>query len=265
MGVARPSIATPPTAHAAPCSRGGAAQRLLMDSGVPIPPLQHPPQHRSNARSSPSIACATPCAAMACRHGLAQHRAFLKRPQHVACQSRFLSIHTFTPASMAVPTSVGAAVEAASARYPLAKGFRPSYGTAGFRALAELLDSTMFRCVAGAAPKIAWPVARPDSSRPFQRFQLRHYDGRARHQGLRDHRHLHHRLAQPSARQRRQAGGAERGDAVPGVGGGCWDVAWRGAEVGQGEAGVGLQLRRCATRRGQPECPLLPPVACSIV
>ncbi|PSC72140.1 phosphoacetylglucosamine mutase [Micractinium conductrix] len=47
---------------------------------------------------------------------------------------------------MAVPTSVGAAVEAASARYPLAKGFRPSYGTAGFRALAELLDSTMFRC-----------------------------------------------------------------------------------------------------------------------
>lgn len=45
----------------------------------------------------------------------------------------------------AVPASVAAAVEAASRPYQLPAGFRPSYGTAGFRAVADLLDSTMFR------------------------------------------------------------------------------------------------------------------------
>ncbi|KAL4450013.1 hypothetical protein ABPG77_010682 [Micractinium sp. CCAP 211/92] len=47
---------------------------------------------------------------------------------------------------MAVPASIEAAVAAASRPYQLPAGFRPSYGTAGFRATADLLDSTMFRC-----------------------------------------------------------------------------------------------------------------------
>lgn len=35
---------------------------------------------------------------------------------------------------------------AASARHSKAPEFKPSYGTAGFRAAASLLDSTLFRC-----------------------------------------------------------------------------------------------------------------------
>lgn len=44
------------------------------------------------------------------------------------------------------------AVAAASRPYPLPAGFRPSYGTAGFRAVADLLHSTMFRCRSQPAP-----------------------------------------------------------------------------------------------------------------
>lgn len=39
-----------------------------------------------------------------------------------------------------------AAVRSASAAYPKPAEFRPSYGTAGFRAEASLLPSTVFRC-----------------------------------------------------------------------------------------------------------------------
>ncbi|KAF8061373.1 PGM3 [Scenedesmus sp. PABB004] len=39
-----------------------------------------------------------------------------------------------------------AAVRAASAAWPKPEGYRPSYGTAGFRDRAELLPSTVFRC-----------------------------------------------------------------------------------------------------------------------
>jgi phosphoacetylglucosamine mutase len=39
-----------------------------------------------------------------------------------------------------------AAVRAAAATYPKPEAFRPSYGTAGFRAEASLLPSTVFRC-----------------------------------------------------------------------------------------------------------------------
>ena len=62
-----------------------------------------------------------------------------------------LSGLTATPATaMAVPT-VEQAVAAASRAYPLPAGFRPAYGTAGFRAVADLLHSTMFRCDGGSA------------------------------------------------------------------------------------------------------------------
>ena len=44
---------------------------------------------------------------------------------------------------MAAPN---AAVLEASALYKLPSGFKPAYGTAGFRAQAQLLDSTVFRC-----------------------------------------------------------------------------------------------------------------------
>ncbi|KIZ01684.1 hypothetical protein MNEG_6281, partial [Monoraphidium neglectum] len=39
-----------------------------------------------------------------------------------------------------------ATIEAASAKHPKQATFRPSYGTAGFRCEASLLDSTVFRC-----------------------------------------------------------------------------------------------------------------------
>lgn len=39
-----------------------------------------------------------------------------------------------------------AALKAASAAYPKPASFQPSYGTAGFRADASLLESTVFRC-----------------------------------------------------------------------------------------------------------------------
>lgn len=39
-----------------------------------------------------------------------------------------------------------AALRAASAAYPKPANFQPSYGTAGFRAEASLLPSTVFRC-----------------------------------------------------------------------------------------------------------------------
>lgn len=39
-----------------------------------------------------------------------------------------------------------AAVRAACAAYPKPADFKPSYGTAGFRAEASLLPSTVFRC-----------------------------------------------------------------------------------------------------------------------
>jgi phosphoacetylglucosamine mutase len=39
-----------------------------------------------------------------------------------------------------------AALAEASARFPPAEGFRPAYGTAGFRAAAHLLPATIFRC-----------------------------------------------------------------------------------------------------------------------
>lgn len=39
-----------------------------------------------------------------------------------------------------------AAVRAASAQYPLPAGFKPSYGTAGFRCASDLMASTTFRC-----------------------------------------------------------------------------------------------------------------------
>ncbi len=53
------------------------------------------------------------------------------------------------------------AVAAASRPFPLPAGFRPSYGTAGFRAMADLLHSTMFRC--GCAPV---PSQRPAPALP---------------------------------------------------------------------------------------------------
>jgi hypothetical protein len=62
-----------------------------------------------------------------------------------------LSSLTATPATaMAVPT-VEQAMAADSRAYPLPAGFRPAYGTAGFRAVADLLHSTMFRCEGGSA------------------------------------------------------------------------------------------------------------------
>lgn len=39
-----------------------------------------------------------------------------------------------------------AALKAACAAYPKPADFKPSYGTAGFRAQASLLPSTVFRC-----------------------------------------------------------------------------------------------------------------------
>ncbi|KAI3438187.1 hypothetical protein D9Q98_000624 [Chlorella vulgaris] len=42
--------------------------------------------------------------------------------------------------------SIEQAVASSSRAYVLPPGFRPSYGTAGFRAVADLLHSTMFRC-----------------------------------------------------------------------------------------------------------------------
>lgn len=44
------------------------------------------------------------------------------------------------------PLLDGAALRAACAAYPKPADFRPSYGTAGFRAEASLLPSTVFRC-----------------------------------------------------------------------------------------------------------------------
>jgi hypothetical protein len=46
----------------------------------------------------------------------------------------------------ATPAMDAAAVAAASARHPKPVGYTPSYGTAGFRDAASLLDSTVFRC-----------------------------------------------------------------------------------------------------------------------
>ena len=51
------------------------------------------------------------------------------------------------------------ALKAASAQYPKPKDFRPSYGTAGFRALAALLPSTMFRCGRPRRAPLACPLA----------------------------------------------------------------------------------------------------------
>jgi hypothetical protein len=42
--------------------------------------------------------------------------------------------------------SVQQSVRDAAQQYPKPAGFTPSYGTAGFRATAELLTSTLFRC-----------------------------------------------------------------------------------------------------------------------
>jgi hypothetical protein len=39
-----------------------------------------------------------------------------------------------------------ASVRAAAAAFPKPEAFKPSYGTAGFRAEASLLSSTVFRC-----------------------------------------------------------------------------------------------------------------------
>lgn len=47
-----------------------------------------------------------------------------------------------------------ASLAAASRPYPLPPGFRPSYGTAGFRAVADLLHSTMFRWAGSEGPPI---------------------------------------------------------------------------------------------------------------
>ncbi|KAI8470507.1 MAG: phosphoacetylglucosamine mutase [Monoraphidium minutum] len=51
---------------------------------------------------------------------------------------------TLAPAGAA--TMDAAAVSAASAAHPKPAGFKPAYGTAGFRCDAGLLDSTVFRC-----------------------------------------------------------------------------------------------------------------------
>lgn len=56
------------------------------------------------------------------------------------------------------------AVAAASRPYPLPAGFRPSYGTAGFRAVADLLHSTMFRC--RSTPRAPQPPAARPPERP---------------------------------------------------------------------------------------------------
>jgi hypothetical protein len=51
------------------------------------------------------------------------------------------------PQAAAQPFALdAAAVEAGSAAHPKPPGFSPSYGTAGFRCDASLLDSTVFRC-----------------------------------------------------------------------------------------------------------------------
>ena len=65
-------------------------------------------------------------------------------PTSAALQPTFHFVFAAMCAVPIVPT-VEQAVTAASRGYPLPAGFRPSYGTAGFRALANLLDSTMFR------------------------------------------------------------------------------------------------------------------------
>jgi hypothetical protein len=62
-------------------------------------------------------------------------------------------------------STLAAAIAAASARYPLPAAPHPqlTYGTAGFRAAAHLLDSTLFRCGALTAARSAalrrrqWP------------------------------------------------------------------------------------------------------------
>lgn len=57
--------------------------------------------------------------------------------------------HTHTPTPMGAPASdasLAARVAAASAAHPKPPAFTPAYGTAGFRATASLLPSTLFRC-----------------------------------------------------------------------------------------------------------------------
>ena len=55
------------------------------------------------------------------------------------------------------------AVIAASRAYPKPANFKPDYGTAGFRAEASLLASTVFRCVPSHRPM---PGRRPAESGP---------------------------------------------------------------------------------------------------
>lgn len=66
---------------------------------------------------------------------------------------------------MAIP-SVEQAVASASRAYVLPAGFKPSYGTAGFRAVAELLHSTMFRCRPCADRMAAMPHQPPAQRAP---------------------------------------------------------------------------------------------------
>lgn len=56
------------------------------------------------------------------------------------------SIHLANHTTHSGPKMDAAAVAAASAKYPKPPTFQPSYGTAGFRCEASLLDSTVFRC-----------------------------------------------------------------------------------------------------------------------
>jgi hypothetical protein len=120
---------------------------------------------------------------------------------------------------MAIP-SVEQAVTSASRAFVLPAGYKPSYGTAGFRAVAELLHSTIFRCQIDTDRMASMSRQPPARRLPvLPGLQVRHPHGRAGLKDWADHGHLHHCIPQPSTRQRRQAGRAQRGDALPGVGG----------------------------------------------
>lgn len=64
------------------------------------------------------------------------------------------------------PVLDAAALRAACSAYPKPADFRPSYGTAGFRAEASLLPSTVFRCglLIGLRAKAAGQVGEAAAS-----------------------------------------------------------------------------------------------------
>lgn len=72
------------------------------------------------------------------------------------------------------PLLDAAALRAACSAYPKPADFRPSYGTAGFRAEASLLPSTVFRCglLIGLRAKAAGQVGEAAASCTPRRVAL---------------------------------------------------------------------------------------------